>query len=162
MISPKPPTPGDILNQAPLMSYNFLVVFYTGKGISIAPNPIDIRFQKVSGIGLSMNNLETKRIGGKNVRLPSFPTHDNLTLERGYAVRSPLRIELETSFENLKIHPRDVIVMLLDTQGKPQASWLFFRAYPVKWTLSDLDASQSSIFIESMELSYTRFQSISL
>ncbi|OJJ20898.1 hypothetical protein BKI52_09975 [marine bacterium AO1-C] len=162
MISPKPPTPGDILNQPPLMSFNFLVVFYNGKGINAAPNPIDVRFQKVAGLGLSMGNLETKRIGGKNVRLPSFPTHENLTLERGYVLRSPLRAELETSFENLQMHPRDVMVMLLDPQGVPQASWIFFKAYPVKWNLGDLDANQSSIFIETMDLSYTRFQSISL
>ena len=35
--------------------------------------------------------------------------------------------------------------------------WLFYDAYPVKWTTSGLDAESSSIVIDSMELAYSRF-----
>ena len=147
---------------SPPVAFHFLVVFYGIGGASV-PNSFDIRFQKVTGIELSITNMDSKRIGGRQVRLPNFPEYTNLTLERGYIIgNSPLRKELELTFESLEFCPRNVHVILLDTQSLPIASWLFFDAFPVKWALSDLDASQSNVLIETMELSYSRFQAISL
>lgn len=154
--------PGLTSGASPPISFHFLVIFYGILG-GTAPNALDIRFQKVTGIELSITNMENRRMVGKQVRLPNFPEFTNLVLERGYVVgASPLRKELEFTFESLEFCPRNVHVFLLDAQSLPVASWLFFDAFPVRWALSDLDANQSGVLIETMELSYSRFQSISL
>ncbi|HAS46052.1 MAG TPA: phage tail protein [Microscillaceae bacterium] len=150
------------MNPPPLMSFNFLVVFYGIGGGNGVPNTLDIRFQRVSGLGLSVNSTDKVRMGGHTVNLPNYPEHSNLTLERGYVLGSPLRIELQETFANLQFTPRDVMVILLDPQGQAQVSWLFMDAYPTKWVMGDLDANQSSVFVETIELSYTHFQPVSL
>jgi phage tail-like protein len=53
-------------------------------------------------------------------------------------------------------------VSLIDNTKAPIASWLFINAYPVKWSVSDLDATNNSVVIEHMELTYQRMQSIRL
>ena len=44
------------------------------------------------------------------------------------------------------------------TQGDPLAFWSFEQAWPVKWSVSDFNAQDSTIAIETLELTYTRFQ----
>lgn len=83
--------------EQPALSFNFLVSFY-GIGDQKIPNALDIRFQKVSGIGMSAGNAKTMRIAGRKIHLPDFPEYTNLTLERGHIVGSPLRVELESAF----------------------------------------------------------------
>ncbi len=59
-----------------------------------------------------------------------------------------------------KFYPGNVLVSLLDEESLPIANWLFLKAYPVKWSVSDLDATASAVVIDTMELAYTRFQSV--
>ncbi|WP_299459114.1 phage tail protein [uncultured Microscilla sp.] len=160
MIKNKIGVPDLTMNGAPLQAYNFLVSFL-GRGKNGFPNLLDIRFQRVSGIELK-GSMDIKRIGSREVRLPEFPTHGDLLLERGYVVGSPLRLDIVEGFANLEFRPRDVLVALLDTQGEPMVSWLFQKAVPVRWAMGELNASQSGVFIETIELSYTRFEPISL
>lgn len=59
-----------------------------------------------------------------------------------------------------KFSPGNVLVSLLNGAGIPISSWLFMKAYPVKWRISDLDADQNQVLIETMELIYHRMQPI--
>jgi len=52
-----------------------------------------------------------------------------------------------------------VLVTLLDNTRIPIAGWLFMKAYPVKWSVSDLDADANSVVIEHMDLTYQRHAS---
>ena len=125
---------------------------------------MDIRFQKVSGISAE---IETTPIteGGENVYLQTLPNrvkHSNLILERGLVIGSPLNTEFNTAMSSMRFSPSNVLVMLLNENSVPLASWLFMRAYPVKWALSDLDASQNAVAITTMELAYARFQTVEI
>ena len=88
--------------------------------------------------------------------------HDNLVLERGLVVGSPLVIEFNVAMSLFKFSPSNVLVTLLNDASIPIASWLFMKAYPVKWSVSDLDATANSVVIETMELAYQRMQTIRL
>ena len=57
-----------------------------------------------------------------------------------------------------KFAPSNVLVTLLDNTRIPISAWLFMKAYPVKWSVSDLDATANSVVIEHMELAYQRMQ----
>lgn len=86
--------------------------------------------------------------------------YGNLTLERGLVTGSPLNMEFNNAMSTLKISPGNVLVSLLDEKSIPVSAWLFWKTYPVKWRVSDLDATSNSLAIDTMELAYTRFQSL--
>ena len=144
-------------DQEPYLSHRFGVFFFIG---GLIPNPIDLRFQRVSGISSEVQ-LETINEGGENLnshRLPSKIGYNNLVLERGYIIGSPLNIEFNATFSTFQFSPSNVLITKFDDNGIPIGSWLYYKAYPVKWSLSDLDAHGNSVAVDTMELAYTRFQ----
>jgi phage tail-like protein len=153
----------DLLNPNPALSHRFGVFFFAG---GVVRNPLDFRFQKVSGLSAEVQ-LNTVNEGGQNLyahRLPSKVTYGNLVLERGYVVGSPspLNIEFNVAFSTFKFYPSNVLVTLFDDIGIPLGAWLYIKAYPVRWTVSDLDAMGNAVAVDTMELAYTRFQILRL
>lgn len=131
--------------------------FFAG---GVIPNPLDIRFQRVSGLSAEVRTT-TVTEGGQNLythRLPERIDYQNLVLERGMVVGSPLNVEFNAVMSLFKFYPSNVLVTLFDEEKMPVTGWLFIKAYPVKWSTSDLDAKESSILIDTMELAYTRMQ----
>jgi phage tail-like protein len=139
------------------LGFRFRVDFLTGKGDQ---NPLDIRFQKVSGLsGEVETTLHVE--GGENLcslRLPDRIKYNYLTLERGLIVDSRLGDQFNEAMSLFKFAPSDVLVTLLGEGRDRIAAWLFLKAYPVKWNVSNLDASEPSIVIETLELAYTRMR----
>ena len=141
----------------PPLGFRFGVLFFAG---GVIPNPLDTLFQKVSGLGSTVETYPIEE-GGQNLysqQLPKKIQHDNLVLERGLVVGSPLAKEFNAAMSLFKFSPSNVLVTLLDNSRIPLASWLFMKAYPVKWSVSDLDATANAVVIEHMELTYQRMQ----
>ena len=142
---------------APILGMRFSVLFMVGGAV---PNPIDLRFAKVSGLDMTVET-ETVVEGGQNLytqRLPQRISHGNLTLERGMVVGSPLNLEFNAAFSAFRFAPSNVLVSLLAEDRAPLAAWLFMKAWPVRWATSDLDAGQPALVIDTMELAYGRMQ----
>lgn len=145
----------------PPLGFRFGVLFLA---LGVIPNPLDILFQKVSGLGASVETYALEE-GGQNLYsqlLPKKIQHENLVLERGLVVGSPLVIEFNVAMSLFKFKPSNILVTLLDHTRIPIASWLCLKAYPVKWSVSDLDADANTVVIEHMELAYQRLQAIRL
>lgn len=141
----------------PIIGMRFGVLFLAG---GVVPNPLDIRFQKVSGLSAEVDT-EPVSEGGQNLytqRLPKGVKYNNLVLERGMVVGSPLNLEFNAAMSLFKFATSNVLVTLLDGEKLPLAAWLFMKAYPVKWSTSDLSASDAALVIDTMELAYTRMQ----
>jgi len=140
----------------PPLSFRFSVLFFA---LGRIPNPIDILFQKVSGLGVTVET-EPVKVGGQNnpENLPIKVKYDNLVLHRGLVVGSPLVIEFNNAMYKFKFNPANVLVTLLDNTRLPIAAWFFRRAYPVRWSISDLDAESNSVMIEQIELNYESMQ----
>ena len=156
MAVPEIPGPLPLVGNPPL-SFRFGVLFFAA---GIIPNPLDILFQKVSGLGTTVST-STVEEGGQNLYsqpLPQKIQHENLVLERGVVVGSPLVIEFNAAMSLFKFSASNVLVTLLGNTRIPIAAWLFMKAYPVKWSVSDLDATANSVVIETMELAYQRMQ----
>lgn len=140
----------------PIVGMRFDVLFFAA---GIAPNPIDIRFQKVSGLSAEVET-EPLNEGGQNLytqKLPNGVQYNNLVLERGMVIGSPLNLEFNASMSLFQFATSNVLVTLLSEQGLPLAAWMFLKAYPVKWATSDLNA-EPELLIDTMELAYTRMQ----
>lgn len=141
----------------PPVGFHFTVVFFKD---GIQPNSIDMCFKKVSGLSSEIETISFKE-GGENLythRLPNRVSYNNLVLERGLILGTPVSGEFHTAMSDMKFYPNNVLVALLNDDGLPEAAWLFWKAYPVKWSVSDLDADANAVAIETMELAYIRFQ----
>lgn len=144
------------LKSEPILGFRFGVLFMAG---GVIPNPLDIRFQKVSGLSAEVET-ETLREGGQNLYSQKLPTgiqYGNLVLERGMVIGSPLNLEFNATMSLFKFATSNVLVTLLGEDKSPLAAWLFMKAYPVRWSTSDLNA-EPDLVIDTMELAYTRMQ----
>jgi len=141
----------------PLLGYRFCLFFLGTLKVS---HPLDFRFQSISGLSAS---VEVKRTGGTgaNVRNYGFPestSYSNLILKRGKPTVSTLSMEVQKSLNNFRFKPRNVLLSVLSENALPINSWLISDAYPVRWSLSGLEAEQSGVLIEEMELTYSSFK----
>lgn len=120
----------------------------------------DCAFQEVSGLSKELA-VEEVVSGGENsfkYRLPTQTTYSNLVLKRGIMFSSsPLvtwcQLTLSAGLA-LPIVPLSLIVSLLDENAEPCMCWCFYKAFPVKWSMSELKAQENSLLIETLELAY--------
>src|SRR5437764_14648871 len=101
----------NLINPAPPLSHRFGVFFFA---TGVIPNPIDIRFQKVSGLNAEVST-DTINEGGQNLytqRIPTKINYNNLVLERGIVTGSPVNIEFNTTFCFFRLAHANVVVTL--------------------------------------------------
>lgn len=138
----------------PPLGFHFLVAFANLKD--------EFQFQSVSGLSV---DLETEEIaeGGENRfkhRLPIRTQYPNLVLKRGLSVNSGLIDWCKAAVEGFDFAPTDILIVLLNEKNQPLMTWNVAHAYPVKWSVSDFDAEESKILIETIELSYSYFKTL--
>ena len=143
---------------------DFQTGFYFSLGIQGEPSDSDAAFQEASGLSAEMG-VEEVVSGGENrfkYRLPSIVTYPNLVLKRGIAfVKSPLVAwchQIMTSGLALQVVTKDLTLNLLNADGQASMSWSFAKAYPLKWSVSDLKSQENSMLIETIELAYQYFK----
>jgi len=137
----------------PPVGFHFEVIFSS----DASPNDkIDGRFQEVTGFNAEVTTEEIDE-GGENRfthRVPKKTKYGNLVLKRGLMKDSGLVKWLNNAIDEFSFKPVLVTVNLLNEEHKPLVSWSFVRAYPVKWSVSDLKAQDNSLVIETLELAY--------
>ena len=50
------------------------------------------------------------------------------------------------------IRPRTVSVLLMNEKSEPLRTWNVAHAVPKKWSVSDLNANENSIVVETLEM----------
>jgi len=128
------------------------------------PSPLDLRFQRVSGLGRSLNVTKHQQ-GGDNVSsidLPDHIQHERLVLERGVMAVTPFSLAFSNMLTSGEAFRCDIIIMLLDHKAMPLANWCVMGAVPVGWSTGELDASTSSTVINRFEFSYSRIQHLGI
>ena len=141
----------------PTVSFYFMVTFpFSGGGI-------DLYFQSVSGLD---STLETEPIkeGGENRFTHVVPVrrkYGPLILKRGMPGRvnakSTLTQKLIEVFGKDTFVPFDVVTIhLMNENRQTMMYWSINNVWPLSWKMSDLNAMQSEILIETMELNYNQ------
>jgi phage tail-like protein len=116
-------------------------------------------FSQVSGLDREIQ-LEDFREGGLNDythKLVTVTKYQNLSLKRGICDAVDLW-QWHQDVINGKIERRQINVVLTDAEGNPQWRWVFEKAYPVKWSGAELNASTSTVFVESVEFAHNGFK----
>lgn len=157
----------------PLLSHNFQVSLVDsanagtdGSGLatfvlSTVGATTTAGFSEVSGLEMSMD-VEEYPAGGQNGAVLKFPGRlkwSNLVMKRGviaqrdYSDRSDLWTWIQTFIDGQGVR-RDGVITLLDESHSPQLVWGWRRGLPLKWTGAAMNAAQSQIAIEQIEISH--------
>lgn len=119
----------------------------------------DVRFSEVGGLGFEVATEEVPE-GGENRFIQRYPLrakYPDLVLKRGLLKSSAIWDWTRDCIENLDIKPKNVDVKLLNENHEPLITWHLVGAYPVKWAVTDLNAANNAIVVESLQLAYQYF-----
>jgi phage tail-like protein len=111
-------------------------------------------FSHVAGLEGS-TKVDDYREGGVNDyvhKIAGVTTYPNLVLERGLADRYELWAWYQAVVAG-RILRQEVSVVLAGRLGQ-EIRWVIERAFPVKWSGSDLDATAPAVVVESVELAH--------
>ena len=149
----------------PLLNHNFIISLIDSSSLlgasgSISQSAIfDVAvggFSECSGLEMSMQPDEFKE-GGNNGFIHKFPTRvtwSNIVLKKGIGAGTTLW-DWQYGFAVGRGRRRDgVILLLTDFQQQPNNIWQFRRGLPVKYTGPAMNATQSSVAIEAIEIAH--------
>jgi phage tail-like protein len=155
----------------PLAGYNFVVSITDSQPVSrfslgnlvlaVAGAQSVAGFSEISGLEATMD-VETYDAGGFNAASLKFAGRikwANLVFKRGVL---PYRDPSDTSdfwtwlqsFLDGQVLRKDGTITLLDEAGTPALTWGWQRGLPVKWTGAAMNAAQSQIAIEQLEIAH--------
>jgi phage tail-like protein len=143
-----------------------MAIFYPPVGfhfrvevLGIDPDDNDVRFADVSGLSAEITTQEIAE-GGENRFLQKFPVrskYPELVLKRGMFVSSKITDWIRNSVEDFVIEPHNIDVMLLNEEHEPLMTWHVINAYPTKWVVSDLSATNNAVVVETLQFFYQYF-----
>ena len=119
----------------------------------------DSRFQSVSGLEVSIDT-EAVREGGENrfeYALPTKTSYSSLSLKRGVMHDSGVIDWIKETITSLQIKPLDILVTLLDEEHQALMEWNIKHAWPRKWSVSEFNAMNNELVVETLELQYSYF-----
>jgi phage tail-like protein len=122
-------------------------------------NDNDVRFQSVSGLTVEYD-VDTFKEGGENRfehKLPGRSKYPDLSLKRGLLTDSAVIAWCLDALEQRIVVPKQVDVSLLNERHQPLKTWHITRAWPRKWSVSDFNAQENTLVVETLELSYAYF-----
>ena len=122
-------------------------------------------FQSVSGLTVEYDT-ESFKEGGENRfehKLPVRTKYPDLSLKRGMLINSKVTdwvrgILQHRDFVNNK--PCEIQVSLLNEKHEPLKTWHVYNCWPKKWSISDFNAQENSVVVETLDLSYNFFKVI--
>ncbi len=153
----------------PPVGFFFEVIF---QGETLDKDVVETRFQSITGLTAELQT-DSLQEGGENrfeLVLPKQVKYSPLVLKRGLVKNSKLIDWCMDAIHNFDIRPINLLVNLLhvkranDSQPpsgvEPLVSWKVINAWPRKWSVSDFNAEEKSIAIETLELNYHYFETI--
>ena len=148
----------------PLLSHNFVISLLDTSSTSAILKTaalsavLDIAmggFTECSGLEMSLD-IEDYEEGGRNGGTLKFPTRvkwQNITLKKGVGAGTALW-DWHYGFVKGQGKRKDGIIVLQNDLHIPNNIWYFRRGLPVRYTGPTMNASQSAVAIESIEIAH--------
>lgn len=133
--------------------------FYYKVAFQDSSEPNEARFQSASGLSVEYDTEEFKE-GGENRythKLPVRTKYSDLVLKRGMLTGSEVVGWFLAALRERAFDPRTVNVILMNEKGEPLRTWNVAHAVPKKWSVSDFNANENSLVVETLELTYRYF-----
>lgn len=148
----------------PALGHNFLIALVeSGSTIAISGaaaiaainDAVAGGFSECTGLEMTLE-IEEHKQGGQNshvLKFPSRTTWTNISLKRGLGLSSELWDWYYSFVEGRGVR-RDGIIVLQDSNRLPHTIWSFYRGLPAKYTGPSMNAGQSSVAIEALEIAH--------
>ena len=133
--------------------------FYYRVEFDVSQNKNDVSFQTVSGLSVEYEMEEFKE-GGENRfvhKLPVRTKYADMALKRGMLTDSEVIKWCLNAFQNREFKPSNLTVNLMNEKSECLRVWKVANAIPKKWLISDLNANENAVVIETLELTYRYF-----
>ena len=150
------------LRSDPLLAHNFLITLVdsssslTLKSASSAIADIALGgFSECSGLETTLD-VEEYREGGRNGEVLQFPTRvrwSKLTLKKGMGAGTDLW-DWHYGFVVGQGKRRDGVIALMNELQLPSHIWYFRRGLPTRYSGPSLNAAQSAVAIETIEIAH--------
>ena len=108
---------------------------------------------------------EEYKEGGENRFVHQLPTrtkYHNIELKRGMFMGSGILMWCRNAIESFNFQPTNLTIALLNEDHIPVAAWYVVNAYPVSWSVSDFNAMENKVVIESIKLQYNYFKILAI
>lgn len=154
-----------LLRTDPLSVFNFYLTLIDSSNIggtlvSMVLNYAVAGFSECSGLEASIEVMEYKE-GGENSYIHKFATrasHSNITLKHGVIFLYDDLWNWHYAWVTGQGTRKDGLIVLEDEAGNPAKIWKFKRGIPLKWVGPALNASQSAVAIESLEIAHEGYE----
>ena len=145
----------------PLSAFNFCLTLVDSARVdgtlSGAPGNYEVAgFSECSGLEALLEVLEFKE-GGRNDHVLKFPTRasfTNISLKHGVIYQYEDLWKWHHGFVVGTGKRKDGRIVLLDEARQQAKVWKFKRGIPTKWIGPALNAAQSNVAIEALEISH--------
>lgn len=142
------------------------VQFYFRVDFQRGTEHFQVSFMEVSGLNMKLETKEKTADETTRIKVPHGLSHGNITLRRPLNPQPEAFTKwinecfryMERKERNIKTY--DMVVKLLDMNGKPLAGWLCSHAYPVQWNLNELNAMKNGMSTETIVMAYNRLKRI--
>lgn len=145
--------------------------FYIELSLNGSSDPVDAVFMECSGFKRTQEVIEACEVtpqkwGSANAtaglvvrtKVPGNVKSNNLVLKRGLTCSTSLwKWFDQVQMGNWANQRRDGSVTIYDQAATPQARFQFVRAWPTRYTISDINASSNDYEIEEIELACEEF-----
>jgi phage tail-like protein len=145
----------------PLGVFNFYLTLIdtsdvVGTLVSLAANYVVAGFSECSGLEASIDVFEYRE-GGQNTYVHKFPgraSFSNVTLKHGVIYLYDDLWTWHNGFVKGQGKRKDGLIVLMNDARTPVKVWKFLKGVPLKWSGPSLNAAQSSVAVESLEISH--------
>ncbi len=145
----------------PLGAFNFYLTLIDSSDVlgTLLTAALDYKvagFNECSGLEATVEVFEYRE-GGLNGMVHKFPTrasHSNVTLRQGAIYLYDDLWSWHYDFVQGRGKRKDGLIALLDEARRPAKVWKFTRGLPTRWVGPSLNAQQSSVAIESLEIAH--------
>jgi len=123
-------------------------------------------FTEVSGLQVEIEKVEEIKEGGQNEFIHRFPGRlkwPNLVLKRGTTDNALFEWFKGSSGEGFegnqgRLERTTASLAMVDGRGEVLRSWVFFDAFPVKWSGPKFAASANEVATEELEIAHHGFR----
>jgi|SRR5579864_504312 len=151
----------NLLRIDPLSTFNFYITLIDnsnllGTLITAVLNYAVAGFSECSGLDATIE-ITDYREGGVNGYVHKFAgrtSYTNLTLKHGVIYLYDDLWTWHHDWVQGAGNRKDGLIVLLDESRKPAKVWKFKRAIPTKWVGPSMNAAQSNVAIESLEIAH--------
>ena len=117
----------------------------------------EVSFQEVSGLDKEVQVIEYRASNSpqfSTIKMPGIVKYGNVTMKRGVFVGDNMFWDWMSKITMNTVPRCNVIIRLLNENGKVTMQWTLANAWPTKITSTDMKSDGNEVAVDSIEIAY--------